>query len=285
LLNPHKILLIRTDRIGELLLTSPAFSALRETFSGAKIVLVVRPSSAAVVEGNPSIDSIIKLDPDFDLDSMGKRLKFIRFLAESRFDMAVIFNPNKFFNIAVFLAGIPVRVGYDRKLGFLLTRALEDRKYLCEKHEVDYNLDLAKAAGAKTAGNKLCFPLSEADEREVERVLAQNKINAGTAIVAVHPGTSNPEKLWPSERFAGICDRIIEKTGVKIVLVGGREELQVAGEVISKMRNAPLNLTGSLSLKEFGAFLKRASLLLSCDSGPVHRGARQPCHERCGLAV
>lgn len=243
---------------------------MRRAFPGSEIVLIVRPSSSAIVEGNPSIDSIIKLDCDSDLDSAVKRLKFIRSLAGSKFDMAVIFNPSKFFNIAAFLAGIPVRVGYDRKLGFLLTHALEDKKYLCRKHEVDYNLDLVRTVGAEAADKRLYFSLSEADEIGVQRMLAQNGIISGTAIVAVHPATSNPEKLWPIEKFAGICDRIIEKIGAKIIIVGGGEEGYIAGQVKAKMRNPPLDLTGRLSLKELGALLKRSSLLISCDSGPVH---------------
>ena len=266
---PRRILLVRTDRIGELLLTTPAFASVRESFPGAKITLIVKPSSSAVVEGNPSVDSIVKLDPGPDLDSLAKRFRFIRFLALSGFDMAIIFNPSKFFNVAAFLAGIPARVGYDRKLGFLLTDAIEDKKYLCEKHEVEYNLDLAKAAGAGVLSEKLYFPLGEKDERAAAEILAQNGF-AGGGFVAIHPGTSNPEKSWPAESFARLCDKIIEGLGLKVVLVGGKEECAVAGEVKAKMRNAIPDLTGKLALKEFGALLKRSLLLVSCDSGPVH---------------
>jgi len=269
LIKPRGILLVRTDRIGELLLTTPAFSSVRESFPEAKITLVVRPSSSPVVEGNPCIDSIIELDTDSGLDSFAKRLRFIRFLGGSGFDMAVIFNPNKFFNIAAFLAGIPVRVGYDRKFGFLLTNAIEDRKYLCEKHEVEYNLDLVRAVGAGNLSRRLYFPLTETDERAAERISEQNGI-AGSAFIAVHPGTSNPDKLWPAERFALACDKMIDVFGVKAVLVGGQEERRIADEVKAKMRNTAVDLTGRMALKEFGAFLNRSSLLLSCDSGPVH---------------
>jgi ADP-heptose:LPS heptosyltransferase len=221
-----------------------------------------------VVEGNPCVDSIINLDPGPDLDSLAKRLRFIRFLGNSAFDMAIIFNPSKFFNVAAFLAGIPVRTGYDRKLGFLLTNAIEDKKYLCERHEVEYNLDLAKAAGAAVSSKKLYFPLTEADERAAAEILAQNGISG--AFVSVHPGTSNPEKLWPAERFALVCDKMIDVLGIKVVLVGGEEERGTAGEVKAKMRNTVTDLTGKVALKEFGALLKRSDILISCDSGPVH---------------
>ncbi len=269
MLKPRGILLIRTDRIGELLLTTPAFGAVRESFPSAKITLIVTPSSSPVVEGNPCIDSIVKIDPGPDLDSFAKRLRFVRFLSGSGLDMVIIFNPNKFLNVAGYLAGIPARVGYDRKLGFLLTKVIEDKKYLCEKHEVEYNLELAKAAGDVTPGKKPYFPLAEKDKRAAAEILAHNGI-AGGAFIAVHPGTSNPEKLWPAERFALACDKIIDGSGIKVVLVGGEEERTAAGEVKAKMRNPVLDLTGRLALKEFGALLKMSALLISCDSGPVH---------------
>ena len=269
MLNPRKILLVRTDRIGELLLTTPAFESVRESFPGAKITLIVKPSSSPVVEGNLSVDSIIKLDPARDLDSFAKRLRFIRFLASPGFDIAIIFNPNKFFNVASFLAGIPARVGYDRKLGFLLTKAIDDNKYLCEKHEIEYNLDLVKAAGAEILSRRLCFPFTGSDEAAAAKILARNGV-IGRAFVAVHPGTSNPEKLWPSERFSRLCDRMIDKFGVKVLLVGGDEERKAAGEVKAGMRNTAVDITGGLALKEFGALMKKSILLISSDSGPVH---------------
>ena len=272
-MSPKNILLIRTDRIGELILTTPAIRAFRKGFPGARITLVVSPASYDAVAGNPSVDSIIKLDPSRDLDSPGKVVRFAALLRGQGYDLAAIFNPGKAMNVSVFLAGIPRRIGYDRKWGFLLNNRLADRKGLCEKHEVEYNMDLARAAGIKDWAAAPDFTVTEEDERRAEKTAEDNGIRPGERLIAVHAATSNPEKVWPAERFGRLCAMIEEGLKVRAVLVGGAEETAVSAEVITASGLPLCDLTGKLSLKEFGALLRRSSLLISCDSGPVHISA------------
>lgn len=265
-----KILLIRTDRIGELLLTSPAMRAIRHSFPNAEITIIVRPSSAGIVEGSPYIDSIIKFDVEGINSGFIGKLKFFGMIKKSRFDLAVIFNPSKFFNILTFLAGIPIRVGYNRKLGFLLSHRMEDRKYLCEKHEIEYNLDLVRLVGMGTDDKTPYFPLDDSLEEAVRSIFKNYGIDPNGLLVAVHPATTNPEKMWPLDRIAQLSDRMIDEFKAKIILIGGKEEAQIAEEVKAKMKNGVLDLTGRLSLKELGSILKRCAFLISNDSGPVH---------------
>lgn len=266
--------MVRTDRIGELVLTTPAIAAVRKHFPHAKITIIVNPSSVEAVEGAPFIDSMIKFDPKADYNNLFRRLAFSWSIKKSKFDLAVIFNPSKFFNILTFLAGIPVRVGYDRKAGFLLTHKVQDKKYLCDRHEVDYNLDLIGAIGIKAADKSPYFPLSSSAEKRISEILKENDIGeVGESLIAVHPATSNPEKMWPLDRFAQICDRLSEEFNVKVVLIGGKGEQKIAGELKSRMRNPVSDLTGVLSVKELGSLLKRCRFLISNDSGPVHVSA------------
>lgn len=272
-MRPQNILLVRTDRIGEFILTTPAISAFRAGFPDAGITLAVSAASYEAAEGNPSVDSVIKLDPSKDLDSPFKMAGFIASLRKQRFGICAVFNPNKAVNIAVFLAGIPVRIGYDRKLGFLLNRAIEDRKYLCERHEVEYNLDIARAAGIDARPSRPVFTVSAEDERNAARIMRENGINEGERFIAVHPGTSNPEKLWPAERFGRLCAMIEKELGIKVALVGGQEERRVSLEVAGYSGIRLCDLTGKVGLKEFGSVMKMAKALVSCDSGPVHISA------------
>lgn len=262
--------MIRTDRIGELILTTPAIRAFRKGFPDAEITLVVSPSSYDAVEGNPSVDSIIKLDPSRDLDSPVKVIRFAALLRGKGYGLAAIFNPGKAMNAAVFLAGIPRRIGYDRKWGFLLNNRLADRKGFCEKHEVEYNMDLARAAGIKDWASSPVFPVTGEDERMAGKIAEDNGIRPGERLIAVHAATSNPEKVWPAERFGRLCAMIEKDLKLRVVLVGGAEETAVSSEVMTASGMPLCDLTGKLSLKEFGALLRRSSLLVSCDSGPVH---------------
>lgn len=272
-MKPQSILLIRTDRIGEFILTTPAISAFRAGFPDAMITLAVSAASYKAAEGNPYVDKITRLDPSRDLDSPAGMARFIVLLRKQRYGLCAVFNPNKAVNIAVFLAGIPVRIGYGRKLGFLLNRAIEDRKYLCEKHEVEYNLDIARAAGIDASPSGPVFTMGVEDERNAARIALEYGIREGERFVAVHPGTSNPEKLWPAERFGRLCAMIEKELGVKVALVGGVEEKPASIEVAKYSGTRLCDLTGKLGLKEFGSVMKRAKALVSCDSGPVHISA------------
>ena len=273
MLNPGSILLVRTDRIGELILTTPAFRALRRTFPQAKITLLVRPSSYEAVEGNPDLDSIIKIDPAADLDNLRKGLGFISFVRGLKAGMSVVFNPSKFFNVALFAAGVPIRAGYDRKMGFLLNRKIPDRKYLCEKHEVEYNLELAGTVGAVASDTAPYFPLPDDWMDRASGIFKANGLGSDRPIVAIHPATSNPEKSWPPERFARLSDMISGESGVRVAIIGGREEAGVSRAVISATKTGAADLTGRISLKDTASVLKKCALLVSCDSGPVHVSA------------
>lgn len=267
------ILLVRTDRIGELVLSVPAILAVRRHFLSAKITVVANPSSSEAIEGAPFIDSIINFDPKKDYTGFLGWLSLFCLIKRSRFDLVIIFNPSKLFNILTFLACVPVRVGYDRKAGLLLTHKIQDKKYLCDKHEIEYNLDLIGTIGIKISDKNLYFPLDVSAEIEINDILKENNIEEGDFLIAIHPATSNPEKMWPPDRFAQICDKLSEEFKVKIVLVGGREEQMTSDDLKSKMRNAVLDLTGALSLKELGCLLRRCLFLISNDSGPVHISA------------
>ncbi|MFH0772259.1 MAG: glycosyltransferase family 9 protein [Candidatus Omnitrophota bacterium] len=280
MLKPKNILLVRTDRIGELILTTPAIRAVREFFPAAKITFIANPCSSGIMEKSPFVDSVIKFDPVKINAGFYEKLKFFLMIKKLDLDLAIIFNPSRFFNILTFLAGIRRRVGYDRKAGFLLTDRLQDRKSLCEKHEVDYNLELIEAVGIMTTNKNLYFPVDTSLREKIDTILRTKSMDPGDRIIAVHPATSNPEKMWPAERFADLCDRIIE-LGAKgvygsrpiVVLIGAKEEKPVSEKMKAAMKNPVIDLMGAFTIKELGVFLKNCVCLISNDSGPVHIAA------------
>ena len=117
-----KILAVRTDRFGEFLLNIPAFHALKIKYPGAKLSLLVNPYLRELAEAIEGVDRVItwenKKHGFFEL------LKFSFGLRKDNFDLCVIFNPSKEINIAAFLAGIPVRVGYNHKAAIFLTHKM-----------------------------------------------------------------------------------------------------------------------------------------------------------------
>ncbi|MFA4889277.1 MAG: glycosyltransferase family 9 protein [Candidatus Omnitrophota bacterium] len=250
------ILAVRNDRFGEFLLNIPALRALKGSFPEARLTLVVNPYIAELAA---RIDFVSEIIPwEHKKHKLGEILRLSRELKKKKFGLCLIFNPSKEFNMVSFLSRIPIRVGYDRKWGFLLTQKMPDKKYLGLKHEVEYNLELAGMVGART--NNLGLSLSIFDAI----------INNFPGAVAIHPWTSDPQKQWPVGYFRKLTLKLIQDLGSKVVIVGGREEKQKSREYFSQLSPEATDFTGMTSLVELGVLLKQCRLLISGDSGPVH---------------
>ena len=236
------ILAIRNDRFGEFLLNIPAMRALKERYPQARLSLAVNQGVCELAGAVECIDEAVAWD------EIKKSLK------KRKFDLCVILNPTKEAHWACFRAGIPVRVGYDRKWGFLLTHKLKDTKHQGMRHEVDYNLELVALIGAKTLDKTIRIKVNDNLFKEF----------IGQKVVAIHPFTSDPVKQWPVERFRELARRIVREMEVKVMLVGRAEDQNI------EAGNGIINMVNKTSLVELAALLKRCSLLVSCDSGPVH---------------
>jgi ADP-heptose:LPS heptosyltransferase len=256
-----KILAIRTDRFGEFLLNIPAFRAIKESFSGVTLSVAASESVAPLARAVPFIDEVI-VWPAMPW-SVARTLALAADLRRRRFDAAAVLNSSVYAHHAVFLAGIPFRVGYRRKHACLLTATLKDEKDLGRKHEVEHNLELVGLLGASTEDRSLvlCVP---ADVRA--RVDAEFGFLKDERPVAVHPWTSDPVKQWPLERFLELVKALAGRH--RVVLIGRPEDWHKPLEV----RGLPnvLDLSRRTTLLEAAAVLERCRVLVSCDSGPVH---------------
>ena len=265
-----RILIVRTDRIGDVLLSTPVIRALREQYSNAYIAMMISPYTKDIIEGNPYLDEAIIYDKDNRHKSWMSSVKFSLALRKKKFDLAIILHPTNRAHLMTFLAGIRTRAGYDRKLGFLLTDRIKHIKQFGEKHELEYNFDLLKYFGISTQDKELFMPIRQESELWAEELFNQLGINEKDALLAIHPGASCPSKIWPGERFAEAADRLVEKYGFRVVLVSGPKDMALAERVIRRMRHPAINLAGKTSVSQLASVLKRCKLFISCDSGPVH---------------
>lgn len=263
-----KILIIRSDRFGEFILNTPAIKAVKNKFPAASITLMVSPAVKEIVEGWPIVDEIL-VYPKGRLQGI---LSLVSEFRKRKFDLAVVLNPKKEFHIATFLAGIPVRVGYERKFGFLLSHKIQDRKQLGQKHEVEYNLDLLKVIGIKCQDKSLFVSFDREDEETVNFLLGERGVSDTDNIVVVHPWTSDPVKQWPVKHFSQLAQRLLTKVPCRVVIIGGKDEVGQSEE-FCKDKIGLINITGKLTLRQLAAFLRRCRLLVSNDSGPVHMAA------------
>ncbi|MDD2752095.1 MAG: glycosyltransferase family 9 protein [Candidatus Omnitrophica bacterium] len=261
----RNILVVRNDRFGEFLLNIPVFRALKETFVSAKIIAVVDPTVEGLARALPYLDQTIAWGTQGH--SWKEKLQLIRLLKREKINIAIMLNPSKEFNLLTYLARIPLRVGYNRKWGFLLTHKMSDKKALGLQHEVEYNLELAGLIGARTSDNSLTLEISE---NLPEKIIEEARLNENTDFVILHPWTSDALKLWPKENFLGLAKLLHEELKLKVIIVGGPENLNSSVDFLKAAENPLIDLTGKTSLRQLALLLKRAKLLVSADSGPVH---------------
>ncbi|MDD4980295.1 MAG: lipopolysaccharide heptosyltransferase II [Candidatus Omnitrophica bacterium] len=265
-----RILIVRTDRIGDVLLSTPAIKALRDNYPSAYIAMMVNPYAKDILEGNPYIDEVILYDKDIKHKSWHRSLRFALNLKKKKFDLAIVLHPANRVHLIAFIAGIPQRIGYNRKLGFLLTDRIKHTKQSGQKHESEYILDLVRYLGIEPKDKNLLMPLKPESENWAEELLRQEGIKKTDQLLAIHPAASCPSKVWPNERFSEVADRLIAKYGFKVLVVAGPKDIKIAQEVIKKISHPAINLAGKASVSQLASILKRCRLFISNDSGPVH---------------
>ena len=269
-LNFKRILIVRTDRIGDVILSTPVIKALRDNYPHAYIAMMVSPYAKDIVEGNPYLDQVIIYDKEGKHKSWPRSIKFSQRLKKKKFDLAVILHPINRVHLIIFFAGIPRRIGYNKKIGFLLTDKIKHTKQLGQKHELEYNLDLIRHLGIEAEDKNLFMPIRLESEKWADALFKQEGIKEKDLLLTIHPGASCPSKIWPNDRFAEVADKLIEKYGFKALIVAGPKDIALAKSLIKHMHHAAIDLSGKTSVSQLASLLKRSRLFISNDSGPVH---------------
>ncbi len=265
------ILVVRTDRIGDVVLTTPVLEALRKAYPSARISIMVTSATKDVVEGNPFIDEVISYDKRGKDKGFLGFWRFIRFLKSKKFDLAINYHLKNRTNFMLFHAGIPNRIGFaNDKFGFLLTESYPDPRTDGTKHEAEYCLDLLRNIGVDHQGFQVHVPIHRASEVWVAKLFAENHINPDDRLIAIHPGASCLSKRWPPQRFAEVADILEKEYQAKIIVIGSGDNQLVAREVLLSMKQSVVDMTGRTTISHLISLLKRCALLISNDSGPVH---------------
>lgn len=265
------ILIVRTDRIGDVVLTTPAIRAVRQHFPSAKISVLIAPLTYELLNGLPFINEIL-IDDREGVNKSGKGfLKLVQLLKSKKFDLVINYHTKKRINLACYFARIPHRVGYkNKKFGALLNHPVEDRRHLGEKHEAEYCLDLLKEIGVESDDLTLEVAVNEESSRWMEDFFNLNNIKDNDQIVVIHPAASDPAKQWPKENFIEAMRVMSErKSNLKFLIIGTYTNRPIA-QSIARGHPAAIEMAGLISLGQLVSLLKRADLLISNDSGPVH---------------
>jgi heptosyltransferase-2 len=271
-----KRLLVRGPNwIGDAVMSEPALASLRGHFPEAEITLLVKPAVALLFKGHPALARIMVYEDRGKHAGLAGKWALAGELRQQRFDLAILFQNAFEAALLAFLAGIPRRYGYATDgRSLLLSDPIVRPDQASIGHQVDYYLNLLRPLGVSDRTAQPRLFLSEQEEREMARRLAEAGVAETDAICGVNPGsTYGGAKRWLPERFAETGDRLARNSGCRIVIVGAPGEEALGRAVADKMKSKPLVLSGQTSIRELMAVIKRCRLFLTNDTGPMHIAA------------
>ncbi|MFC1629035.1 glycosyltransferase family 9 protein [Gemmatimonadota bacterium] len=252
----RKILMIRIDRIGDLILSTPAVRAVKETFPNARLDLLINGYTRDLVDGIPAIDRVL-VDGTDHLDD--------------DYDLALVLHPGFRKNRLAYRSGAPVTIGYTGSGGgFYLTRQQRDDRATRVRHEVESALEIAALAGCASDDTKLMISTTAEGDAEAEEFFSRQGI--GGTVVAIHPGARQEYIRWKKEGFATVADTLIREDDVTVLLTGSTGEQSLVEEVAGLMEEEPVIACG-LPLTTFISLIGRCQLFLGNSTGPMHIAA------------
>jgi heptosyltransferase-2 len=264
-----RILIVRTDRLGDVVLTLPILPVLRRCFPDAFLSMLLKRYTGEIVEGNPYLDEIIWYDDG------GRPLPFrtiCRLLRQRKFDAAIVVYPRPRLAWLMVCAGIPVRIGTGyRYYSFLFTRRVYEHRKDAFKHEVEYNFSLVRQLGCTTDDPpEFLIDIPEAARARAAELTGHS---AGRRIVVMHPGSGGSAREWPVQSFGSLAALLTGNEDTTVIVTGTSTEAGKARQVVDATGGRAISVAGALSVKELAGLLQRADLFVSNSTGPIHIAA------------
>jgi ADP-heptose:LPS heptosyltransferase len=265
----NKILITRTDKLGDVILTLPLIAEVSRIFPDVKIHFLVRKYVKDLIENYPPVDNLIFSD-DFKNNS-----DFIQYLKKEKFDAVINVFPRLELAISFYRAGIRTRIGTGfRWFSFLYNKKMYQHRKYAEKHESEYNIDLLKTITERATYNRnFFFSYTNYEKTKLFEKLKSEKINITDNYIIIHPGSKGSAKDWSVENFKDYINLFLDEFGdFFVILTGTEEEKKIISEIISSVRqkNSVINLAEKLNLRELMIVIDNSKLFISNSTGPIH---------------
>jgi heptosyltransferase-2 len=267
-----RIVIWKLSALGDVVLSTPSLRAIRRQFPKAAIALAVGRTAYEVVARCPYLDEVIIYDRRGKDRGWWGQCAFVNRLRRQGFDLSIDLQNSRQTHLMAWWAGISVRIGYDRKFGWLLNRSVRlPRVVLAPIAHQQY---LLRNAGIGTNGEALELWPSAVEEQAVDRLLGPVSPGGSGQLVGLHPGGSGrwKTKRWDLQRWARLCDELARRN-IRVVITGGIEERDLAEALAQQITSKPLMAVGRTSVLELACLIRRCDVFVAQDSAPLHLAA------------
>jgi len=264
-----RILIIRTDRIGDVTLTLPLASIIKDENPDNYVVFLVRNYTAPLVKLNAKIDKVISFD---DLSFWQK----IKILKEEHFDTVIHVYPVFELVLLSVVAGIKERIGTGyRWYSFLLNKKVYEHRKTGDKHELEFNVKLLEKIGIEFNPDytNVDFSIQPKDEdiKRVSAMLTEKGVKKGLPTVIIHPGSGGSAIDLPLTKFIDLVKLLARSLKFNIIVTGSEAEKEICNQLT--VSDNVLNFSGIVNLNELVALIELSDLLVANSTGPIHLAA------------
>ena len=276
--SPKNILIVRTDRIGDVVLSLPMAELIKKKYPDCEVAYFIRNYTASLIDGNSFIDEVVIAEEADGEILFGKNLKKIK---SKNFDTCVVVNPTLKIALMLFLSRIQNRIGTGyRWYSFLFNQKVFEHRKHAEKHELEYNINLLSKIDIsfKDLSNEIKFHLQidENSSAKINSILLEKGFKPGNKIVIIHPGSGGSSVDLPKEKLIELTKLISTLKNVTIIITGTKSESALCKEF--EISKSVINLSGQLDLSFLKALINKANLFISNSTGPMHIAAALGIH-------
>ena len=271
---PERILVIKLDHLGDVLLATPVFSNLHRAYPNAELHALTGAWSRVVLEKHPDVNRVVEYNsPAFcrsgQPTSLSGTFKLFRELHRHKYDLMVELRSD--WRTVCFAFGrlTPKRLSraalqIANKLGFT---------QFSGTHETTRNLDVLRQAGIPTPVRTAIFSVTAEDKKWASDFLATYQLDRQRPLIAIHPGSPIPLKRWLPDRYAELADWLIAQKRAQILFVGVEDEIPIITEIQARMQGESINIAGKTTLTQLASILLTCNVFIGNDSGPMHLAA------------
>ncbi|MCE2400024.1 lipopolysaccharide heptosyltransferase II [Candidatus Poribacteria bacterium] len=271
---PERILVVKLDHLGDVLLATPVFSNFRKSYPNTELHALTGAWSRVILENHPDVDKVLEYNsPAFcrsgQPTSFKNALQFYRQLRRHKYDLLVELRGDWRIVLFALLRVAPRRLNraslqIANKLGF---------SQFSGTHETTRNLDILKRSGIPTPIQTTTFSITEEDEKWASNFLQMHQIDIEQPFIVIHPGSPIPLKRWQPERYAELADWLITQKHAQILFVGVKDEIPIISQIQDLMEGKSINIAGKTTITQLASILHTCNVFIGNDSGPMHLAA------------
>ncbi len=271
---PKRILVVKLDHFGDVLLATPVFSNLRLAYPNTELHALTGTWGRVILENHPDVDKVLEYNsPAFCRSEQPTSLKdtfrLYQQLRRHKYDLLVELRGD--WHI-VWFALLRVTSRRLNRASLQIANKLGFSRF-SGTHETIRNLDVLKRSGIPIPIETTTFSVKTEDKKWASNFLETHQIHGETPCIAIHPGSPVALKRWNPERYAELADCLIAQKRAKILFVGVKDEIPIINQIQNMMQGKAINIAGKTNITQLASILYVCNVFIGNDSGPMHLAA------------